>query len=604
MSQVEIVHLDSYRKRRDARYGCAVALYAHETERIQLLEELRKALGLVGGDRAGVVWVDEYGPGLAHPYLVLDLGADQPRRSFSPVPLRTAWDTRVPGLLDIPQTEGQWEQFGDGVASACVVAMGSDGPRSWFLVIDSLTPRQALSDPIAGDLMFLAGEIGSVVLHRGARTRLTPARGASRTPERSEEAEQPGFAGWPILKDLDEVENDEATSLRIRNRFLVTRVIRGVVDDDLVADSHSLAYQVHNVREELAADRIAGAEEDVWERVLESASVGDHPGLMAGLLEWGRIVDGQGHGNGALEILGLAFELAQAVGSASAGVDAARFKGKVYRSQARWDRALEWYDIAQRIAADAGENRKLPVVLDGMANTYRDLGNLPRAKELLDEVLAMGEEMDDSYTMAIAHHDLMTVERLLSNLVLAIQHGWKAVKLYESSDGMLRALFDLAGVLRESGEWSAARNAYSIVVSRIKVFEYRLLSLDALAYIAAVMGEEEACQGFRDRMDEEGWENLSPVYRGQVLYYRGLSSRALGKDEEAMTWLRASLAMAEEHKLNKLIFDAERELAWVREPEADSMTVPAWRPEPCGDALRSVRQGLVDLRNEALADAR
>jgi tetratricopeptide (TPR) repeat protein len=507
----------------------------------------------------------------------------------------------VPGLLDLPQTDGRWEQFGEGVASACIVAMGSDGPRSWFLVVDSLTPRAGLSDQTAGDLMFLAGEIGSIILHRDARAKTASPVEAASTPS-SDENHHPGFAGWPILKDLEEIQNDEVVGQRIRNRFLVTRVIRGLVDDHLVTDGDSLAYQIKNVREELGSVGSGGPEEEAWGRVLDSASAGDYSGLMAGMLEWGRVVDGQGHGNGALEILSLAFDVAQAVGSAAGAVDAARFKGKVYRVRAEWDQAMAWYDVAQRVAVEAGQSGKLPLVLDGLANTFRDLGNLPKAREVLGQVLDIGQERGDSYVRAIAHHDLMTVEKLANDLVPAIQHGWKAVQAYDSSDGKLKALFDLAGVLRESGELSAARNAYSIVADRMVVFEYKLLALDALAYIAAIMDEADIHDELRRRMDHEGWEALSPVYRGQVLYYRGLACEALGREPEGEGWLREALVVAEEHGLNKLIFDIERELARYEETKKAPPPAPEWTPEPCGDALLGVRQGLEELLSRPLAE--
>ena len=44
-------------------------------------------------------------------------------------------------------------------------------------------------------------------------------------------------------------------------------------------------------------------------------------------------------------------------------------------------------------------------------------------------------------------------------------------------------------------------------------------------------------------MDQEGWEEVSPVYRGQVLFYRGLSLRALGEEEKARSWLREAWSL-------------------------------------------------------------
>ena len=151
MSQVDIVHLESYRKRRDARFQRALVLHGNEPDRSAVLHNLWRAVTMIGADRGGVVWLDEYGPGLAHPHTVLDLGADRPRRVFSPLPLRAAWETRVPGLLDLARTDRRWERLGDGIASACCIALGSDGPRSWFIVLDSLTPRPPLRMRRKGD---------------------------------------------------------------------------------------------------------------------------------------------------------------------------------------------------------------------------------------------------------------------------------------------------------------------------------------------------------------------------------------------------------------------------------------------------------------------
>jgi len=593
MSRVEIVHLDSYRKRRDARFRRTLALHAHEPEKTSVLEQVWRAVSLVGADRGAVVWLDEYGPGLAHPHTVLDLGADRPRRFFSPVPLRGAWDTRVPGLLDLPHSDRPWDGFGEGVNSACVVALGSDGPRSWFLVLDSLTPRRPLSQAVSGEVMFLAGEIASIVLHRDLSLSIS----AETLPARREES----FAGWPILKDLEETEQGGDKDRRIRNRFLVTRVVRALVEDDLVADPESMAYQVKNIRQELKAEPTEGIEAELWERVLKACLESDFVELGNAVLAWGRMVDGMGHANGALELLGLAYDLATANGSPQAAADAARFQGKIYRTQAEWESALEKYGLAQTVAVEAEDSRTLATVLDGMANTYRDLGNLPKARGLLEEVLEMGRAGRDSYATAIAHHDLMTVEKLSENLPSAIQHGWKAVQSYESADGSLRALFDLSGVLRESGELTAARDGYSVVVRQVDGFEYRLLSLDAMAYIAALMGEEDVYRRLRARMKREGWENLSPVFRGQVLYYTGLSRRALGWEEEARLALLEALAYAEKHKLNKLIFDIERELA--EDATEAPLEVPDLQVEPCGNEIGDVREGLHDLRQRVLAGA-
>ena len=488
--------------------------------------------------------------------------------------------------------------MGEGIASACAVALGSDGPRSWFLVVDSLTPRRALAKGVVGELMFLAGEVASVVLHRD----LSRGHGSLESQDPEEigfQSEPVSFPGWPVLKDLEDRGRNEEVSRRIGRRFLVARVVRGIVEDELVSDPESISHQVKGVREELESHDGNDAEARIWDRVLRAVAASDHGGLVASMLEWGRAVEGVGHLTGALEILGRAYELAKATGSADAAADAARFQGKVLRTRAEWVRSVAWYDVARRVAEEAGNRGKLAMVLDGLANVYRDRGNLPRAREVLQEVMEIGRESGDRYALAIAHHDLMTVEKLSDNLVAAIRHGWLAVQGYDSRDGRLRALFDLAGVLRESGELSAAWDAYSVVAGQVEGLEARILALDALAFVAALRGDRGQHQLLRARLDSEGWEEVSPVYRGQVLYYRGLSCRALGEEEEGRTWISRALAFAEEHGLSKLIFDAESALKESAPVQAIPTAQPMYQDSPPEEIL-GVRQGLREMR-ETLA---
>ncbi len=313
------------------------------------------------------------------------------------------------------------------------------------------------------------------------------------------------------------------------------------------------------------------------------------------------MVEQEGHLNGALEILGLAWELAKALGSSKGAADAARFQGKVFRTRAEWEEAAVWYGLARKIAEETSDHRTLAAVLDGLANTYRDKGNLPRARETLMEVMELGRKHGDRYALAIAHHDLMTVEKLSGDLAGAVRHGWLAVQSYDSRDGSMRALFDLSGVLRESGELSAARNGYTVVAGQVAGLEYRVLALDALAFIAALQGDPEEHDRIRGEMELGRWQELSPVYRAQVLFFRGLSNRALGRREEAREWLEEALATAEAHGLSKLVFDVEEALADEKGTQPPSFET--WTPgSPWGEEIAGVRQGLQEMR-AALTDA-
>jgi len=598
----KIVQLESYRGRKDTRLRQTLALHSHDPERAELLRRIWQALALTGADRGAILWLDEYGSGLVHAHSLLDLASDRPRQSFASLPLRGAWDTGVPGLLDIPDAQSALKGIADGVKSVCAVALGSDGPRSWFLCLDSLTPRPALTSEMAGDLMFIAGECAAVILHPDLDSHWGVRQGASRTAEAGAEG-QGAFAGWPVLQDVEHQGDDAETSARITKRFLVARTIRSLVEDAFSTDDESLRHQVEGVRREMDAQAASpDPEGQIWERLLVALEAQDHLALLRGVLEWGGIVEGMGHLSGAIEIHALAHELAVALREVEAAVDAARFRGRAYRKMARWDQALRWYGIAEEVAREALSKEKLALVLDGTANTYRDKGSLPRAREILGQVLSMGEAENLRNVQAVGHHDLMTVEKLASNMDRAILHGWRAVQRYESAEERLQALFDLAGVLKENGDYSAARDAYSVVLAQVKWQDYRFLALDALSHLAALAGQAERFEALKAQLDAMGWESAGPVVKGQILYYRGRSHQALGEAVEAAVWMKRALALAERNKLNKLIFDAE---AALRELERGGAMEGAWRrpfttstsTEP---ELREVQEGLRQLRLEVV----
>jgi len=448
--------------------------------------------------------------------------------------------------------------------------------------------------------MFLAGECASIVLHRDMGKAEASSGGLRFFT--TQEAPEERFSGWPVLADVEGSGEDEALNARISGRFLVARLIRGLVEDDLVVDPDGLGHQLSGVRREVEAFDGTDEEARVWERILTALDILDHPELMTALLEWGGMVEGMGHLQGAREIHTLAYELAVAGGMAEAATDAARFCGRTLRKLAQWEEAVRWYGVARGVAEEVGNRRMLASVLDGLANTQRDRGNLPRAREILGQVLALGREENDLHVLAIAHHDLMTVEKKAGELDDAIGHGWEAVRSYDTEEGSLKALFDLAGVLKEVGELSAAWDAYAVVSTQVKSRDYRLLSLDGMAHIAALNGEEDRYEALRRQVDEMGWEGSSAVVRAQVLLYRGYSLTALKKVDEARGWLTRAVAFAEAQGLNQLIFEAEgalREIAELQDSDRSWTRSPAFE---LGSGVQEVRMGLRRMR-ESLAGA-
>lgn len=594
MASANVLHLDDYRGRREQRLSQTLALFGADPDRSLILGHLRVAVSLVEGDRAAVVWVDEYGPGLVHVHCLLDLGSDRPRRRFAMELLRRAWEDGVPGLYDFPDLDRLEIGGGpDGVRGGCTVALGSDGARAWFLVVDGLTPRAPLSNEAGGALMFLAGKCAAMVLHRdlagpagedGARD------GAQR------------FAGWPILRDVEGNEDDEATARRITSRFLVTRLIRSLVEEDFAMDQESIRYQVEGIRRELHTAPASDPERQAWERVLGAVEDPERSDLAGAVLELGSAVEAQGHHHGAVELHRTAYEVAMASGSVAVAVDAARFQGRVYRRMTEWDDAFRWYEVAGEVARSAGEVERYTLVRIGLGNAYRGRGNMVRARELYMETLQLAEKIGQGRPQAEAHHNLMVVDRNAEDLDEALRHGWRAVQLYDDEQSRLTALQDLASVLVDLGDLGAADDAYSIVAARMGMRDYRIMALDGLVYVAALRGDRQAFEERLRVLDETEWETtLAPDYRGQLFYYRGLSHQALGEADSARRWLERAVRFAEKRGLSKELIRAEQALERLGEPEESDVPgrnsgAPPIRPMWEGrEELRKMRLNLVPL---------
>lgn len=577
-----IFRLDAYRARREQRRRLAASLYRADPARADLLDQLDRIAALVGADRAATVWVDEYGPGLVHPHVVLDLLSDRPRRAFPAEPLRRAWEAGVPGIHESAPT-GPAKQEGAGWLVA--VALGSDGTRSWFLVADAVSAGRPLTAAQRDRLMFLAGECSAVVLHRDLDTLARSGGDEHRT--------RPRFAGWPILQDIEGREDDDAESRRIALRFLVARLPRLLVEDDLAVPRERLRQQADRAREEMARDAEGvdpGPEGVLWSEVLDAFQAGELERLGRALVTLGDAVEGRLHLHGAVELYQTAYELFAATGCAEAAVDAARFAGRALRRLARWEESLRWYGIAREVAASGELPGKVAVVLDGTANVFRERGNLPAARATLVEALPFAEESGLPEALGGVYHGLSAAEHMLGNLDEAMAWGWKAVEAYEESSWKVRALASLGGVLIDTGDLDAAVNAWSCVRYLSDDDYYRIYAVDALGHIAALRGDRSRFAALSAQADGMGWNHGPLPAKAEILHYRGLSYLALGDRSRARAYLEEAVSFAEKHGFNRTLFEAERSLktlTGVRRAPTPRSASPA--PAP-------LRSGLEELR--------
>jgi tetratricopeptide (TPR) repeat protein len=557
MQTSTVLRLDELRVRREQRLQRALALHRTDAERYRVIEHLAGVMRLLGCDRAAAVWVDEYGPGHVHAHAVLDILSDMPRRRFPAEPLRMAWNDGVPGKLDLPDVDrGNTIPLHETGRSLCAVALGSDGARAWFLVADGMAARVPLDRETSGRLMFHAGECAAVVLHRDLMR------------DSAACAPREGFGGWPVLRDIEGRECDDAASRRIGGRFLVARVLRALVDDDLAMEPVALAQQIEGVSRELSRIPLDEPERPLWDDLLRALEHADLTAVSSAAFALATRVEEDGHVHGARELLTLAHRIAVAASVPSEAAESARLLGRLCRRRGEWDEAIRWYEGARAAARVGGERTIEAIAMDGLASVVRDKGNLPAARELLLEGLDVARESGDDYPLACVHHTLMTVEQRAGRLQQAVAHGWRAVNLHRQEESRYWVLVSLASCLVKMGELDAAEDSYAVVAERVKLADWRFAALENLAHISALRGQRKTFEERAWRADEADWRQVATVpVHAQILQYRAMSWEALGERERARAWFVRARDYAQEHSVNQVFFQAETAIARLDQKE-------------------------------------
>lgn len=561
MSTSSVVRLDEIRVRRQQRLRESSALYGGDPERSLVAGFLESLLGVVDADRAATVWIDEYGSGTVHVHCVLDGLQTPPRRTFDPDLLRSAWEEGVPGLRDCPDlSQGGVFRLGDGLRSAAAVALGSDGARSWFVVVDSNRVRTSLPADILGLLMYLAGECAAVLLHRELPLPRTLEGGVSDFEERR----RASFGAWPVLQDIEGREADDDANRRIAARFLVARLVRGLLEEEFSVEREGVLYRAAGVRGELDTLPAEDAERVLWDRVVDGVEEGDLGKLASTILELGNLVERQGHLFGAREFHRTAYEVAVVGGHAPVTADAARFHARACRKLGDLSESRRWYETALRISRAREDRRITAVVLDGLANTFREMGALAESRSTVEEGMEVARGLDDRYAVASFHHTLLALDRAEERWSDAIVNGWQAVGLYAEPYHQALALMDLAGLFVEVGQLRSADDAYAVVEGMDPNHAVTLMAISGQAYVAAQAGDVTLFELHSARLDSTDWMLLPPTFRTQIELYRGLALLALGRARGARSWLERARTHAEVHQLRRIVEQADEGLQRVR----------------------------------------
>lgn len=534
MTSSKVRTLEEHRRRRERRLDRTLALHRGSGVRSSLVDYLGCLLRLTGGERAAAVWVDEYEGTRAHPFLVLDLAAEPPRRDLSVELLLRCWESGVPAI----EPRRMSDSAPTGIGS-WAVSLGSDGSRLWFLYFDSGPRSASLAQASREGVMFLAGECAALLLHRDL-----------------DSADDPW---WPRHASIFPQPLDEESSPEARVRRSAVELARRLLHHGLDAQISLLSNKMLAGADVVDCKMEAGPAAYVG--LARSVAVGDMAGVAEGLAHVALDAEDSGDYSEAAEIHGLTYELACSAGAVRAGGQAARGRARTLRRLAEWDDSERWYDIARTIAVSLADPAEEALVLDGVASSYLGRGRIPKARAVLAEAVSLARLSGDSEAMASVSFSLMTVAHTEGHLAQAAQHGWDAFLGFESDRGKLRALTALGGVFMAAGSLDPAEDAFAIVLRDNRDRHYRLYALAGLARVHAARGDLHAFERANLRLDEEASDRAAPEFRAEMLLERGDGYLELGLEEEARRWYHLAIGFSDRHGVNEYLMRAESALA-------------------------------------------
>ncbi len=264
-------------------------------------------------------------------------------------------------------------------------------------------------------------------------------------------------------------------------------------------------------------------------------------------------------------------------------------RGGVLRLAGKFDESQAAYTVAGQLANLAGDWHSVMVSRIGHAKILQKTGDLPRAEQVLREVLGTAVERGDAPIEARASHDLSVNMHLMSRRNEAVPLALRAYELYDEPMLRARAVNDLGTFLKELGHYAAARDAFLLVLRTQPTPEFRMHTAIELLELAALVQDRVGFSRWRRELN--GIESVLPPSEHVDLKLKlGAGVASFGNHDEGIAHLEHAIVLAEEHKLAQKLFEAERVLREVHAGKAQE-NLPARNVVP--DATPEV-QGVID----------
>jgi tetratricopeptide (TPR) repeat protein len=239
-------------------------------------------------------------------------------------------------------------------------------------------------------------------------------------------------------------------------------------------------------------------------------------------------------------------------------------QGRVLRVSGRFVEASAAYSAAGQMAGRLGDDRSLLVSRIGRAWITVKTGDLPSAEAELRDILKVAQRMRDTFVEARAYHDLADVIHLAGRTGEATSLAFKAFQLYEEPASRARAVGDMGVFLKDLGHYSAAREAFEVVLDGQPSADVRANAQLELLELSSMIQDRLGFKRWRKELEGQ-YETLPPDQQADYLTKLGVGLAAFGNARDGVAAISRAVHIAETYKLGQRIFEAERYLREIEE---------------------------------------
>ncbi len=322
----------------------------------------------------------------------------------------------------------------------------------------------------------------------------------------------------------------------------------------------------------------------------ETSSIGI---VASHLMAYGRALHYAGQWGLAKDVFTTLMRRAEDVDDSETLIHAALRLGFVTRRKGEHEESEAAYMVAEEESLSAKNWEGQTRARLGIAQNAIDRGNLPKADELLEEVVSTARTHKLDAVMADALQDRARLHHNRGDFAGAVRFGYSALEFAQDLSSRDRILGDVAASFAELGNWTAAKDAHLIVAATTQEEWLRQQTLINLMDIAILEKQEIAFHQYRRTLADCSFQPLMQAY---FHLYTGKGYRTFENFTKAGKEFDRAIEIATQFNFHQLAHSAEAEAA-----KTDVASVQK-APQEWSNELKEIASAIGNLRELTQAE--